>query len=305
MRAAHFVAMASSLQVRPATSDMFADVRDVLMEFGPGLGEADWRRLFDYDFDTGGVGAKSRDRGWVLCDGNAIVGFLGAIFSRRGSESFCNVTSWVVKKSHRSSGGLSLLMPMLALTDHTILNLSPTPFTRAVFKRMGFRDLEDRLVMIPPVYPQAPARGYRLVKDEKTIERLLSNDDLRVYHDHRRYSCTHLVFAGSHDYSYVVAGKTKLRRFPTSFIYYRSNPSLFRHLAGAMQLALLRAHRTLFSVVDARLCADAPLRGCPTYALHQPRLFRPATTSSRRREDIDTLYSEFVLLDPQRWTFNY
>lgn len=293
--------MGTRLQVRPATAEMFCDVRDVLMEFGSGLGEADWRRLFDYDF----AGSDRKDRGWVLCDGDAIIGFLGAIFSRRGDESFCNVTSWVVKKSHRSSGGLQLLLPMLALEDHTILNLSPTPFTRAVFQRAGFRNLEDRLVMIPPVYPQLPARGYRLVKDDATIERVLSAEDLRVFNDHRPYACTHLVFAGSHDYSYVVAGKTKLRRFPTSYVYYRSNASLFRRLAGAMQLALLGAHRTLFSVVDARLCADAPLRGCASYALHQPRLYRPATHSSRRREDIDTLYSEFVLLDPRRWTFNY
>ncbi|MDB5216045.1 MAG: hypothetical protein JWO86_3972 [Myxococcaceae bacterium] len=293
--------MRSSLQVRPATIEMFADIRDVLTEFGPGFGEADWRRLFDYDFD----GGDRKNRGWVLCDGKAIVGFLGAIFSQRAGESFCNVTSWVVKKTFRSSGGLQLLMPMFGLKDHTILNLSPTAFTRAVFQRMGFRDLEKRLVLIPPIYPQWPARGYRLVEDHKTIEKLLIGDDLRVFQDHRRYPCTHLVFAGSHDYSYVVAGKTRLRRFPTSFVYYRSDASLFRRLAGAMQLALLRAHRTLFSIVDERLTADAPLRGCPTYKLHQPRLYRPAITSSRRREDIDTLYSEFVLLDPQRWTFNY
>jgi hypothetical protein len=280
---------------------MFGDVRDVLMEFGPGLGEANWRRLFDYDFDRG----DRKDRGWVLCDGDAVVGFLGAIFSRRGDESFCNVTSWVVKKSHRSSGGLQLLLPMLALKDHTILNLTPTAFTRAVFQRMGFRDLERRLLMIPPVYPQLPARGYRLVKDHATIARLLTGEDRQVFDDHRRYSCAHLLFVGSHDYSYVVAGKTRLRRFPTSFVYYRSNAALFRKLAGAMQRALFGCHRTLFSVVDARLCADAPLRGCRSYALHQPRLYRPAATSTRRREDIDTLYSELVLLDPQRWTFNY
>ncbi len=293
--------MGSSLQVRPATMEMFGDIRNVLTEFGPGFDEADWRRLFDYDFDAG----DRKDRGWVLCDGDAIIGFLGAIFSRRSGEAFCNVTSWVVKKTHRSSGGLQLLMPMFALKDHTILNLSPTPFTRAVFQRMGFRDLEKQLVVIPSLYPQRPARGYRLVEDHATIARLLSDDDLRVFHDHRRYPCTHLVFAGSNDYSYVVAGRTRLRRLATSFVYYRSNASLFRRLAGAMQLALLRAHRTLFSIVDARMTADAPLLGCPTYTLRQPRLYRPAISSSRRREDIDTLYSELVLLDPQRWTFNY
>jgi hypothetical protein len=292
--------MESRLEVRPATAEMFGRIRDVLLEFGPGFGEDEWRRLFDYDFDR-----DRKDRGWVLFDGDAVVGFLGAIFSRRRGESFCNVTSWIVKKSHRSKAGLQLLLPVLALKDHTILNLSPTPFTLAVFRRMGFRDLEDRLVLIPPVLPQRGPRGYRLIEDQATIDSILQGEDRQVFRDHRRYPCTHLLFAGTHDYSYVVAGKTRLRRVPTSFVYYRSNPELFARVAGPVSRALLRSQRTVLSVIDARLCADAPLRGCPTYKLHQPRLYRPATASSRRREDIDTLYSEFVLLDPRRWTFNY
>lgn len=292
--------MDSRLEVRPATLEMFGEIRDVLSEFGPGFTEHDWRGLFDYDF-----GGERKDRGWALFDGHAVVGFLGAIFSRRGGEAFCNVTSWVVKKSHRSRAGLQLLLPVLAMKDHTVLNLSPTPFTLAVFRRMGFCELDDRLVLIPPVYPQRGTGPYRLIRDHATIDALLEGEDRQVFRDHRRYSCTHLLFAGSHDYSYVVAGKTRFRRFPTSFVYYRSNPKLFRRLAGPMQRALLMSHRTLFSVIDARLCADVPLRGCPTYQLRQPRLYRPALTSTRRREDIDTLYSEFVLLDPRRWTFNY
>ena len=292
--------MDSRLEVRPATADMFGKIRDVLLEFGSGFGEQEWRRLFDYDFEP-----DRKDRGWALFDGDTAVGFLGAIFSRRRGESFCNLTSWVVKKAYRSKAGLQLLLPVLALKDHTFLNLSPTPFTLAVFRRMGFRDLEDRLVLIPPIYPQRTPREYRLIEDHATIDGILEGEDRQVFRDHRRYPCTHLLFAGRHDYSYVVAGKTRLRRVPTSFVYYRSNPDLFRRLAGPTARALLTAQRTLLSVIDARLCADAPLRGCPTYQLHQPRLYRPATTSSRRREDIDTLYSEFVLLDPRRWTFNY
>jgi hypothetical protein len=292
--------MDSGLEVRSATADMFGKIRDVLSEFGPGFGDQDWLRLFDYDFER-----DHKDRGWALFDGETVVGFLGAIFSRREGDRFCNVTSWIVKKSHRSRAGLQLLLPVLALRDHTILNLSPTPFTLAVFRRMGFVDLEDRLVVIPPIYPPGMARGYRVIRDHATIDGILQGEDRRVFRDHRRYACTHLLFAGSHDYSYVVAAKTRVRRVPTSYVYYRSSAELFRRLAGRMQLELLRSHRTVVSAIDARLCADAPMRGCPTYKLRQPRLYRPATTSSRRREDIDTLYSEFVLLDPSRWTFNY
>jgi len=195
-------------------------------------------------------------------------------------------------------------LPVNELEDHTILNLSPTAFTRAVFGRMGFVELERRIVLIPAIYPTLGPPGYSMTTDPDVIERSLGGDDLRIFNDHRRYPCTHLLFQGPHDYSYVVAGRTRFRRLPTTFIYYRSNPRLFRALLGRTQLALSRAHRTAFTIIDRRLCGEAPLRGCPSYELSQPRLFRRAKASSLRAEDIDTLYSEFVVLNPGRWTFN-
>jgi hypothetical protein len=288
------------MQVEAATPDRFDAIHEVLVEsFGAGLAKEDWRRIVDYDFDDG-----TRDRGWVLVDKAKIVGFLGGIYSRRGDDAFCNLTAWAVKKSHRSAS-LELLLPMLELRDHTLLNLSPSPFTLAVFRRMGFADLEDRLTVIPPIVPTYAPSGYELLRDRDSMRQVLSGDDLRIFEHHAGYACTHLVFAGPRDYSYVVASKTRLRRFSTSYIYYRSNPELFRSLLNPMQRALARLHRTAFSVIDARLTEDAPLRGCPTYRLAQQRLYRPAARSSRLRTAIDAMYTELVVLDPRRWTFNY
>lgn len=320
------------MEVQPATSNMFDAIYEVLLEsFGPGkLQKADWKRLLDYEFgaasDVGALGPRraraSRNagsaaavqldasppeaepqRGWVLIDRGSVVGFLGAIYSRRGAERFCNLSAWGVKKSHRKAG-LELLVPVLELEDHTITNLSPSAFTVEVFRRMGFVTLEDRLVIIPPVLPQLAPPGYELLTERSDIERVLSSDDLRIYRDHASYACTHLVFAGARDYSYVVASNTRFRRYPATFVYYRSNPELFGRLAGPMQRAFLRLHRTPFTIVDARLTKGAPLRACPTRTLMQPRLYRPAP-GARKPGGVDTLYSELVVLNPERWTFNY
>lgn len=290
------------MHLERATADKFDAIHAVLVDaFGPGrLQKEDWRRIVDYRFE----GAEPAHRGWVLVDSGAIVGFLGAIFSERGAERFCNVTAWAVKASHRKAS-LQLLVPLTELHDHTVLNLSPNPFTLAVFRRMGFVDLEDAVHVIPPVVAERAPRGYELVTDPRDVATILSPTDLRIYRDHQPYACTHLVFAGAHDYSYVVAAKTHLRRFPASFIYYRSNPRLFRALAAPMQRALLFRHRTAVSLVDRRLTAEAPLRFCPARRLVQPRLYKPARESRRRRTEIDTLYSELVMLDPRRWTFTY
>jgi hypothetical protein len=292
------------MELQPATADRFDAIHDVLREFGPGLRKHDWRRLVDYDFDCG-----RDDRGWVLVDEGNVVGFLGAIFSVRRGQPFCNVTSWIVKQSHRRAG-LELLLPLLEMNDHTLLNLSPSPFTLSVFRRMGFQDLDDRLKIIPPVVPKLSPEGYELVRDHATIERILEGNDLRVFRHHRGYDCTHLVFVGPDGYSYTIAGKTRFRRVPTSFVYYVSDPERFAALLNPLQRALFAAHRTLVSVVDARLVAGAHMPGCATYKLAQPRLYRPAWSDSDGaspppKSQIDNLYSEFVLLDPRRWIFNY
>lgn len=290
------------MDVRPATIEMFDAIHEVLVDaFGGDIAKDEWRRLVDYHFAHDG---EPNDRGWVLLDKAEVVGFLGGIYSRRGDDPFCNLTAWSVKKRYRKSS-LELLLPLLDLRDHTLLNLSPDPFTLAVFRRMGFVDLEDRIVLVPPVLPQLAPDGYEEVTDPARIARILDADDLRIFEDHLGFACTHLVFAGRDRYSYVVAAKTRFRQFPTTYIHYRSDPELFRDLAGPMQRAFLRLHGTLFSVVDARLTADAPLRGCPTWRLAQPRLYRPAAGSSRPPSAIDALYTELVMLDPRRWTFNF
>jgi hypothetical protein len=289
------------MELQPATVDKFDAIHDVLREFGPGLRKHDWRRLVDYDFDCG-----RDDRGWVLVDDGKIVGFLGAIFSVRHGHPYCNVTSWIVKQSHRKAG-LELLLPLLEMKDHTLLNLSPSLFTLSVFRRMGFADLEDRLLLIPPAVPQLAPKGYELVRDHATIERILEGNDLRVFRHHRGYDCAHVVLVGPDGYLYVIAGKTRFRRLPVSFVYYLSDAERFAELLNPMQRALFTAHQTLLTVVDARLMQGIALRGCPTYKLTQPRLYRPPTSehAAPEKRAIDNLYSEFVLLDPRRWIFNY
>jgi len=59
---------------------------------------------------------EEEHRGFILRDGGEAVGFLGTIFSRRtvGGTTcrFCNLSSWIVKESHRSSS-LQLILPVL------------------------------------------------------------------------------------------------------------------------------------------------------------------------------------------------
>jgi hypothetical protein len=286
------------MEIQPATPAMFDGIHQVLREFGGELSEQDWRRLLEYRF-----GDRSH-RGWVSIKDGEIIGYLGAIFSQRHGGRFCDLTSWIVKAKHRK-GSLHLLQPMLELEDHTLLNFSPSPFTLAVFKRLGFEVLEETLLLIPPLSPRLAPRGCEVVRGAAEISRLLKPSDRQIYDDHQPYEVNHIVVRGPEGYCYLVVSKTRLRRWPVSFIHYVSNPELLASAINVVQRELLRLHRTVLTVVDSRLVEGHPLRGARRYALAQPRLYKPAPSLPVAPRLIDSLYTEFVVLNPRRWTFNY
>jgi hypothetical protein len=138
------------VHVRPATPDLFDDVYPLLLDFAnPKMSRDDWRRmLFDLPWPV-----EEPHRGYALYDGEQVVGFLGTIFSTRVicgvTRRFCNLSSWIVKDAYRSSS-LQLVLPVLALKQHTIVNLSPSPGAYEIFARLGFRKLEDHQLLVPP-----------------------------------------------------------------------------------------------------------------------------------------------------------
>src|SRR5262245_1225611 len=93
------------------THGMFEDILRLLAGCeAPRMSKEDWRRmLFEYAWP-----AEGEDRGYGLFDGAKPVGFIGTLFSDREIEGrrerFCNLSSWIVSKSHRGRS-LELLLP--------------------------------------------------------------------------------------------------------------------------------------------------------------------------------------------------
>jgi hypothetical protein len=206
-----------------------------------------------------------------------------------------------MKKTHRK-GNLQLLAPMFELKDHTLLNFSPTAFTTALFKKLGFQVLDEELVLIPPVTPSRTPHGCRAVTEPSSVRALLGSSRFKAWSDHQPYDAHHLVLEGPGGPLYVVASKTTFRRLPVSYVHHISEPRLFAERINRVQRELWWAHQTLLTLTDKRLIGDHPPRGAVAYRLAQPRLFKPAEAAPRRT--IDTLYTELVMLNPRRWSFN-
>jgi acetoacetyl-CoA synthetase len=102
-----------------------------------GIKAATWRRLFDHGWSDHG-------RGFVLLDGNAVVGFLGAIVVRRQVNGeaalFCNLSSWAVHAKYRG-WGMALLAALLRDESLTYTAFTPAPISWAALLAQRFSQL--------------------------------------------------------------------------------------------------------------------------------------------------------------------
>src|SRR3989442_6280117 len=142
------------LTIREARGEDFPRVYPLLLEFqNSGLSKEHWSQLF---VDHSGL---QNDRfGWVIVDGDEVVGFIGTIFSERTIRGekvrLCNVSSWIVKNEYRAH---SLALHAKAIADKSVAvtSLSPTPQVLKMLEKFGFTlmDKSERIIF-PVVTPR-------------------------------------------------------------------------------------------------------------------------------------------------------
>ncbi len=294
----------STPHVRPVRPD---DV-DTLCTFlaqgfaGSGFPTTVWRRLFEYQWMP-----QKRDLGFVLVAGEEIVGFLGTIYAEREVRGraglVCNYTSWYVHPAYRGWGA-ALLIAAIRDAGTTYTSFTPAPLSTHAFHALQFSRLDTGRLLLPLFMHvdtlRAPPPEITFAPAE--VRRRLNEQQKRVLDNHAPYECLQFVVSDGPDYAYIVAKRhaqhlpLRLRRLfpsrlamPCSDILHCSEPMvLLRHLER-VKLALLRHHRTVALIADARLFPRRPR----ALALRELALFRSPIFEATV---IDKLYSELVLL---------
>lgn len=287
--------------VRPVGPEHFDQVYPLLLEFAnSAMSRDDWRRmLFDLPWSV-----SETHRGYALFENDRVVGFLGTIFSERQVGSVrrrvCNLSSWIVKPSHRSSSFL-LLLPVLSMTSHTIVNLSASPSAHEIFRGLGFRTLEDRQALLVPV--PLPGEIVRLPRTEALLDpgRVLDRLDAvgrRIFEDMRRTLAAQVLLIDGDRTCHVVATRSPWKaRLQLAHVQYASD---WMFLADHGSLAAWSLHRQL-GTVGLRIDGRRLTRRAPPFSVRRtlrlPHLYRPAE-SDITPDQIDGLYTEAV---NQRW----
>src|SRR5262245_10647892 len=284
--------------VEKVTPAMFDDVYPLLTGLGNTHSREKWREIFDYKWES--------DEGYVgyaLVDDRKVVGFNGAIFSRRiidGREArFCNLTSWIVKEQYRTES-MRLVFPFLKLKGHTITNLTMNERAWEITRRLGFKNLDTnvRIIFLVPGFSatrkeEAPV----IVSDRSRIAEILDPVDLKISIDHSHYNCGHLVIQDKYGYSYIIYTRKRYRQYNHDFRYahirYSSDRSAFLRHLNKIKSYFLKSLKYFFLAVDELLIGDATSPYSKLYQLKVPRMYKSEVLS---REQVDNLYSELVVL---------
>ena len=140
-----------------------------------------WARVFRYPWE-----AAKPNNGFLLREGETIVGVVGAIYSdqqiRGAVERFCNITSWAVRESHRGHS-TRLLMACLAQPGFHFTNYSPMPVVESILKFLKFTVL-DQAYYVRFNLPWPLVSPYRIARGPAAAA-LLHGSELRVFTDHQ------------------------------------------------------------------------------------------------------------------------
>jgi hypothetical protein len=284
--------------VEKVTPEMFDDIFPLLLELGGSHSREKWREIFDYKWES--------DEGYVgyaLVDDRKVVGFNGAIFSRRiidGREArICNLTSWIVKDQYRTES-MRLVFPFLRLKGYTITNLTMNERAWEVTRRLGYKNLDTNvriLFLVPGLSPTRKDEAPVIVSDKGRIKEILDPVNLKIFIDHSYYNCGHLVIQDKYGYSYIIYTRKRYRKyncdFPYAHIHYISDRSAFLRRLNKVKSYFLKSLKYFFLAVDERLIGNATIPYSKSYRLKIPRMYKSDVLS---REQIDSLYTELVVL---------
>jgi hypothetical protein len=227
--------------------------------------------------------------GYLLEADGVVVGALLLIFSQRGDQVRCNISSWYVEPAHR--GQAALLAAMASKLKHvTYLNTSAATHTWPILEAQGYRRYsEGQLLAFPALNWRRGGRVARL--GEHAAHADLEDYDLLAAH--AEAGCLALVCETPDGFAPFVFLRRRVDRLPFAvmqLVYARDTES-FVASAGAIGRFLLG------QAVPAVLCdADGPIAGLPGlfFKDRTPRFYKgPARPALN-----DLAFTEMVVFGP-------
>ena len=289
------------VNIEKAQIEHFEDIYKLLLNFKYTRNtKNDWKNLFIDHFQ----GEKGY-YGYVLKDGDRIVGFVNYLFAKRKFNgkvvTFCNLGNWIVLKEYRNKS-LSLLTPILRLKDCIFTNFTASRAVYKVLKTLRFQEIGNEFIIIPPI----PGISFlEIFKSDikvlygKDVKKYLKEDELIIYNDHTNpdFKCRHILLKDSMETCYIIAKRAYRRKLPFLHIHYISNSKIFSKHAGILRVICPFYFKVFSIIVDKRFLGRGKINNVISYNLQSHRLCKSNLSYPvDNLKKIDHLYSEFIVL---------
>lgn len=251
-----------------------------------------WRRLFVKQWDC-----QIEPLGFVLTDGDETVGYIGLISAKREvngePETIMGLTSWTVKKEH-GGHAMKLIFPFIRDQEKTFTCFTPAKSVDAVLRRFGFQELNSSWQLIPLWMTDLGKTQHQVIFEVDQQLSLLSQRDLQIYNDHQKSSAEHLIIKDKEKACYILAKRTLRKKLPFLQVHYVSDKKFFADVIGTFTLTICYRTKTLGLIVFDSYLEHQKIKGSIRIEMPDKPLFRSPKLKSH---DIDSLYSEFFVLD--------
>lgn len=283
-----------SVRVEPIEASDLPEVGRLLNEnMNSRISQREWMDAFRGDWGT-----KQPNHGYLLRDGERVVGVYAAIYADREvhgrMERFCNLAAWAVEPDYRAHS-LSLVKKLVRQKGVHFTDLTPKPHVAKLMQLLGFEFLDTTWLLMPHLPCPIRAGGTRIEADPDRIPELLGDRDRLLWEHHRgRGNTIHLVIGDGSRWCYVVAQRSIRRGLPVIVVQHISDPeTLARHYVALGAFFLFR-FRAILSIFEERCLARRPRLSIRLDSPHK-KMFK---SDSLGPDDIDNLYSELVMLVP-------
>jgi hypothetical protein len=283
-----------SFTIRKAFSEDFDRVYPLLQSFGnASISKEYWQKIFVTPWKT-----TEDFCGYLLLRDDDVKGYLGLIFSQRmlkdKPEHFCNMTSWIVSDDCRGQS-LRMLLEVLTLKDHTITNFTASPTVATILSKLKFTEFDvHQRVLLPLPHFSFAGRNQKCDFNPQTIRKKLVGEDLRIFEDHQKLRCQHLLLQSDKGDCYVVLKKTKRKNLTWAKVHYLSNAGVFHECMERLIARICLRLRVLGVMVDERYIEGHQFRVSLGYSHQRKAFFKSESVVDKNL--IDSLYSEMVIL---------
>lgn len=233
--------------------------------------------------------------GFVLRDGGAIVGGIGAYYADRvvhgRTERFCNITSWCVLDAYRQQS-MRLAMAVIGQPGYHFTDFSPTKVVGSTLKFFKFKELDARVAVILNL-PGGLLGGVQLLHRLEDMRTVLAKDAMAMVDTHAAFPWLKQVLVGTPGHwCHVIYKRRVFKGLPAATVLHVSDGELFYQYFGRLSGHLL-CRGMVSTHVECRALRHVPWPFAVRTGFN-PKLYLSPTLKD---SDIDYLYSETMALD--------